>query len=113
MQEQVSDSIIKALDVYRDVREQMAEQVFYAVYGSPVIQALYGTSANDGEPRPRPGRSPWTQLALEAEIARLRSRLAEGRPLEAAMRMIIYISKAQHLVDARSFEVLRRLLAAI
>jgi hypothetical protein len=58
MQEQVSDSIIKALDVYRDVREQMAEQVFHAVYGSPVIQALYGTSANDGEPRPRPGRSP-------------------------------------------------------
>jgi hypothetical protein len=90
----------------------MTEQVFHAVYGSPVIQALYGTSANDGEPRPRPGRSPWTDLALEEEIARLRSRLAEGGPLEAAARMIIYISKAQHLIDARSFEVLRRLLEA-
>ena len=110
MQEQFSDSIVKALDVYRDVRDQMAEQMFHGVYGSPVIQALYGTSANGGEPRPRPGTSPWTEIALEAEIARLRSRLAEGGPLEAAARLVIYISKAEHFIDARSFEVFRRLL---
>jgi hypothetical protein len=110
MQEQFSGSIVKALDVYRDVRDQMAEQIFHTVYGSPVIQTLYGTSANDGEPRPRPGTSPWTEVALDAEIARLRSRLAEGGPLEAAARLVIYISKAEHFIDARSFEVFRRLL---
>ena len=112
MQEHFSNAVVKALDVYRDVRDQMSEQMFHAVYGSPVIQALYGISANSGDPRPRPGSSPRTRLAFEAEIAYLRSRLAEGGTLEAGARMIIYISKAQHFIDARSFEVLRRLLEA-
>jgi pimeloyl-ACP methyl ester carboxylesterase len=112
MQKQFAEAVVKLLDMYRDFRDQMVEQTFHMVYGSPAVQAFYGTSASDADPRPRPGRSPWTQLELEAEIARLKSHLAEGGPLEAAARAIIYITEAQRFVDARSFEVLRRLLEA-
>ena len=45
--------------------------VFHAIYGSSLVQTLCGISKNDGPPRPRPGRSPSTKAALEAEIARV------------------------------------------
>jgi hypothetical protein len=112
MQEQFSKSMVQALEMFGNLRDQMQEQMFHAIYGSPLVQAFYGISAGDGPPRPRPGHSPWTQKALEAEITRLKERLTEGGPLEAAARALIYISKGAHRVDARSLEVLQRLLAA-
>ena len=109
MQEQFSNSVIQALELFGNTRDQLLEQTFHAIFGSPLVQTFYGTSANDGPPRPRPGRSPWAEAALEAEIARLKERLNEGGPLEAAVRALIYINKPTHRVDARAFEMLQRL----
>lgn len=111
-QEQFSNSMIQALEMFGDFRDQMQEQLFHAIFGSPLVQAFYGISDSDGPPRPRPGHSPRIQAALEAEIARLKERLSEGGLLEAGARALVYICKPTHRVDARSFEVLHRLLAA-
>lgn len=112
MQEQFSKSMTQGLEMFGDLRDQMQEQMFHAIFGSPLVQTLYGISASAGPPRPKPGYSPWAQKALEAEVVRLKERLTEGGPLEAAARALIYIAKGAHRVDARSFEVLQRLLAA-
>src|SRR5215813_13233690 len=78
MQKQFSQAIVDVLNLYRDARDQMVEQAFHAVYGSPVVQAACGVSQNDGPPRPRPGLSPTIQAMVDEEIRRLKGRIAEG-----------------------------------
>jgi len=112
MQEQFSRAMTQALDLYGDTRDRIEEQLFHAIYGSPVVQAWCGISQNDGPPRPRPGQSPSTKAALDAEIRRLKGRVAEGNVLDAAARIVVYIAKSHHRVDARCFDALRRLSAA-
>ena len=50
--------------------------------------------------------------ATEAEKRRLRGRIAEGDVFDAAARILVYIYRAQHRVDKRVFEALRKLLLA-
>lgn len=112
MQEQFSQAMIQALDQYGNTRDRITEQMFHAIYGSPAVQAWCGIPQNGGPPRQRPGRSPSTKAALDAETRRLRGRLAEGTTLDAAARMVVYVAKSHHRVDARCFDALQRLLAA-
>jgi len=112
MQEQFSKMVTQALELCRDGRDQLTEQMFHAVYGSPVVQAACGISRNDGPPRPRPGVLPSSRAAVDAEIARLKGRIAEGNPLDAAARALVYITKAERRVDERTFEALRELSQA-
>jgi len=112
MQEQFSQAMTQALDLYGNTRDQLQEQIFHAVYGSPAVQAGCGISKNDGPPRQRPGQSPSTKAALEAEIRRLKGRVAEGNILDAAARIVVYLSETHRLVEGRCFDALQELLAA-
>jgi len=80
------------------------------MYGSPFVQAACGISQNDAPPRP--GVSPSAQAAVDAEIRSLRGRNADGSSLEAAARVLVYVGKARHRVEERTFEALRKLLLA-
>ena len=112
MQEQFSQAMTQMLDLYGDARDRIEEQMFHVIWGSPAVQAWCGISQNDGPLRQRPGRSPSTKAALDAEIRRLRGRVAEGNALDAGARMVVYISKTHTGVDGRCFDALRRLSAA-
>ncbi len=112
IQEQFSQAMTKALDLFGDTRDRLEEQLFHAFYGSPVVQAWCGISQNDGAPRQRPGQSPATKAALEMQIRRLRGRFTEGNALDAAARIVVYISKTHHRVEGSCFDALRKLLAA-
>src|SRR6476659_4205885 len=65
MQQQFSKTMVDALNLYRDLREELVERSFQAVYGSPLVQAACGISANDSPPRPRPGMLPFVLAAAE------------------------------------------------
>ena len=52
MQEQFSKAMVEALNLFRDLRDELVERTFHAVYGSPLVQAACGISQNDGPPRP-------------------------------------------------------------
>ncbi|HEX2973599.1 MAG TPA: hypothetical protein VHP11_14790 [Tepidisphaeraceae bacterium] len=67
---------------------------------------------NGERPRPKPGTSPDQIAALAAKIEELRTTMDRGGPLEAAVRALVYVARGQKAVDARSFEVLRRILKA-
>jgi hypothetical protein len=110
MQEQVSDMITKQLEAYGQFRDQTQEAIFHAVYGSPWLQASLGLKSADGPPRPKPGTSPDQRAALTARIEELRNGMAQGSLLEAGVRALIYITKGQRSSDARSFEILNRML---
>jgi hypothetical protein len=112
MQQQFSQTMVNTLNLFRDVRDDLVERTFHAVYGSPLVQATCGISQNDGEPRPRPGLMPSVLAAAEQEKRRLRGRIAEGNVLDAAARVLVYIGKAQHRLDKSTFDALRKLLLA-
>jgi hypothetical protein len=108
----VSDAIIAALDGYRDLRESSMEQIFLAIYSSPLLQTLVGLGGPDENPRPHPGLEPARVKFIQKRIAELRERIAEGGPREAAIRSLVYIGTAGPGVDERAFEVLRQMRAA-
>jgi hypothetical protein len=112
MQQQFSQMMIDALNLYRDVRDDVVERTFHAVYGSPLVQAACGMSQNDSEPRPRPGLAPSVLAAAKQEKRRLKARMAEGGVLEAAARVLVYVGKAQRRLDESTFDALRKLLLA-
>ncbi|MGD8498121.1 MAG: DUF3141 domain-containing protein [Chromatiales bacterium] len=111
-QQQFSDMMTQWLESFGELRDQMQEDTFHAIYGSPWLQAAMGVSALDGPPRPKPGTSPEHIAALAARIEDLRSSMNQGGPFDAGVRALVYIAMGARTVDARSFETLRRLLEA-
>src|SRR5271166_4952525 len=112
MQQQFSKTMVDALNLFRDVRDEMVERNFHAVYGSTLFQAACGISQNDGAPRPRPGLLPSVLAEFEEEKHRLQGQIAEGNAVDAAARVLVYIYKAQHRIDKSTFAALRKLLLA-
>src|SRR5271157_4915292 len=112
LQQQYSKAMVDALNLFRDLRDDLVERTFHAVYGSPLLQLCCGISQDDGPPRPRPGLLPSVLAAAEEEKARLKGRMAEGNALDAAARVLVYIGKAQHRIEKSTFDALRELLLA-
>ena len=110
-QTMVSDWMIAVLDGWRDVRDRSLEQIFLALYSSPLLQALVGMRASDEPPRRHPGLEPEQIAFVQQRIAELKARLAEGGVREAAIRSLVYIGMAGPGVDERGFNELRRIRA--
>ena len=68
LQKQVSDQIVSALDAYRDVRDRMQEELFFAIFGSPVVQGLFGLNTGQ-KVREFPGTTPAKRAAEKAQAA--------------------------------------------
>ena len=111
VQSMVSDQIIAALDGYRQWNESTAEQIFLAVYGSPLVQAMVGLGPDGEPPRRRPGDDPERSAFVQQRIAEVKSRLGEGGLREAAIRALVYIGMAGPGVDERAFNELRLIRA--
>lgn len=111
MQAIVSETVIALLNGWRDMRDRGLEQVFLAVYGSPLLQSLVGLGASDESPRRRPGMEPEQIEFIKARIAELKDRLGEGGLVEAFVRSLVYIRMVGQGVDERNFRALRRLRA--
>jgi Protein of unknown function (DUF3141) len=112
MQQQFSKTMVDALNLFRDLRDELVEQTFHAVYGSPLVQTACGISQDDGWPRPRPGLLPSVVAAAEQEKRRLKGRIVKGNAIDAAARVLVYIGKAQHRIEKSTFDALRKLLLA-
>lgn len=109
MQAAFSSGIVAALDSWRVVRDSALEQVFLAIYGSPVLQALAGLNASDESPRRRPGLEPERVAFIKQRIGEIKDGIATGGLREASIRSLVYIGMTGAGVDARAFNVLRRI----
>jgi vacuolar-type H+-ATPase catalytic subunit A/Vma1 len=100
MQKQISDQIIIALDAYRDTRDRIEEEIFFAVYGSPVVQGMLGF--NSGEKvRGLPGVSPEMRAAKKARAAAYVAKVRTGGFVEALVRAVLYVISADRALDER------------
>jgi hypothetical protein len=100
LQKQVSDQIIAALDAYRAARNQLAEQIFFGFYGSPLVHGLLGL--NDGsDVRPLPGTSPEKLAARRLQADAYAAKLQAGGFAEALIRAVLYVTAAERMIDQR------------
>jgi hypothetical protein len=106
-QAMVSDSIVTALNNWRDLRDSSMEQLFLATYSSPLLQSLVGLRGSDEPPRRRPGIDPERQAFVQQRIAEIRAAITQGGLREAVIRSLVYIGMAGSGVDERAFNVLR------
>lgn len=109
LQEIVSSMMIATLDGWRDIRDQSMEQIFLAVYGNPILQALVGLQATDEPPRRRPGVEPEEIAYIEQRIAEIKARIGEGGATEAATRALIYVALGGAAVDERRFGMIQQI----
>ncbi|MBK6864679.1 MAG: DUF3141 domain-containing protein [Ideonella sp.] len=110
-QAMVSDGIVAALDGWRELQEKNVEQLFLAIYGSPLLQALVGVGGSGEPPRRGPALEPERLAFIEQRIAELKARIAEGGPREAVIRALVFVGMAGPGVDERAFNELRRIRA--
>ena len=107
-QENLSKQIVTALDTWRDARDTAAEQAFFAIYGSPALQAAVGLDPSQSQALRKPEKNPLHQELLQRRIAEHKSRIAVGGLREALVRALLYVGAGRGAVDERGFEAVRR-----
>jgi hypothetical protein len=108
-QTEISKQIEKMLESFGEMRDRACEELFHAIYGSPLLQALVGLKASDASPRQHPGTDAAHVAAVERHIANFKARVAEGGLQEAAIRALLYIRLAEGAADERGLALLRRI----
>jgi pimeloyl-ACP methyl ester carboxylesterase len=106
----VSGRIEQALDQYRDVRDDMSERMFKAIYESPWLAAAVGA-----EPGTLGRRGPQSATWEQDELKRLKRQefeagVEQGTLLDAWARLLIYVRPEGSAVDERPFNMVRRMI---
>jgi pimeloyl-ACP methyl ester carboxylesterase len=111
MERFVSASIEQNLEVWAKWRDMIQEEIFFGVYGSPILQALAGLDSN----RHQEGRRSQRELARVAREARFADTLAQkietGGLVEAGIRAMLYVRLSEGRVDERAFAALKQIAA--
>lgn len=112
LQQIVSGNIVAALDGWRSINESIAENVFLAFYGSPILQSTLGVDADPRRPLRSPNKSLLHRELLGNRIAELKSRIAAGGLRAAVIRGLLYAGMGRRAIDERGFEAVRQIRQA-
>jgi pimeloyl-ACP methyl ester carboxylesterase len=108
-----SGYVTQSLNIYRDWRDMMMEQMFFGIYSQPWLQAALGLRASDEPPRRNPGQEPDHLALIEHQKQALLARMDQGGPRKAVMRGLIYVRMPEGKADERGFEMIRRIRAQL
>src|SRR5260370_5483796 len=104
MQKCMSDGIIAALDAWRDMRDAWSGKMFFAICGSPALQAALGIESAAGRSRQLAPKSALHTELVRSRIAELRTHIAVGGVRQAVIRARLYAAMHRQAVDERRFE---------
>lgn len=107
-EEAAAKAISGTLSAVGTARDKMTEQLFHGIYGSRLLQALVGLSPDDaaGDGTIRDAAQ---EEALARKLAELETKFDSGGSLEAAVRSIAYVFRAEGSADERAFVLLKTL----
>ncbi len=108
-QESVSKYVEMALNAYRDLRDRAEESLFFAVYSSPIVQGLLGTSSAGGAPRRLPRLTPADEASFATARANARTKLRNGGVEEAIVRALLFVLLGERRFDERVAAAFREL----
>lgn len=109
MQEAVSNNIINAYDAYNDAKNKMTEDMFFKIYGSPLVQALVGLRTVRPYSKPSASRDVELEHERNRQLMKVAQQIDEGGLAEAMVRGLLYVTRAGSAVDEREFTLLLRL----
>ena len=98
-----------SLTALGEARDAITEQLFHFAYGSPLLQALVGIDPEAAAAEREPEREAAREQAEARKRADLEAQFEKGGAIEAAVRAITYILKAEGDADERSFAVIKAL----
>ncbi len=110
-QNMFSDYVTQTLNIYRDWRDMMMEQMFFGIYNQTWFQALLGLRASDDPPRRNPGKEPDHLALIEHQKKALLAKMEQGGADKAVLRGLIYVRLPEGKADERVFEMIRRIRA--
>jgi len=99
-QTRASNQVVAALNAYQAARDKMVEKMFFAIYGSPSLQAMLGID-DLTEVRPAPGTSPEQHAAQQARAEASAAKLETGGYDAALTRAVMYVLAADRRLDQR------------
>lgn len=105
-----ADAVLSGFEAYRTLRNTWTEAAFFAIYGSPAVQALMGTA--EINPRPSPSGAAGTSSSRERDVRGDQELFENGGRLEAEVRAIIYLLEGDKRVDERVALTLEALFTA-
>lgn len=111
-EQQVGRGITQMWDMYRDIRDAASEQMFKAIFESPFVAAAVGfTPQKSATKALRPiRRTPEELEMLHLRHARDDASFDRGRPETGFMRLLIYVSSGNGVVDGRPFSGIKRVM---
>jgi len=109
LQENASQQIVAALDMWRDMNETFAERMFLLVYGSPLLQTAVGIDPADTGPQRKAGKSPLHRELLQTRIDETQVSHCYGGLRECLIRGMLFVGMAPWRRDERGLAAIRRL----
>ncbi len=109
MQEKFSEGVVDMFENWRKATEAVSEQMFMAIYGSPVLQSAMGIDPQSDAPLRRAAKNPLHEQLKELRVGQLREKIHEGSMREAVVRGLLFAGLARGSIDERGFEMLRRI----
>ena len=100
------------LDAVGKARDAMVESVFLTTYGSPFLQALVGLGGSEAHRGTREARDLARETAAHRAEAELERRMERGDLVEAGVRALIHILRADRKLDERTAAALEALRKA-
>ena len=108
-QEQASRQIVEGLEAWRKAVEHQSEQVFRAIYGTPLLQAAVGIEPDGRQGPRRAAKNALHRELIARRIGELRAAIGQGGLIEAMARALIYVGLARGRADERGFSTIRQL----
>ncbi|MGB8204050.1 MAG: DUF3141 domain-containing protein [Candidatus Baltobacteraceae bacterium] len=102
-----SESIVRWLDLFRDLRDQSQEVAFKAIYEQPLLQRAFGVVDEGSTDRDADEAERRARMAERIEA--LKARDLEGGTLEAFVRICAYVHKGQPAAEERGFRALKQI----
>jgi pimeloyl-ACP methyl ester carboxylesterase len=109
MEGMMSSAISGWLDAVGKARETMVENIFLTTYGLPFLQALVGVSGSGTDSRKREARDLSREAAAHRAMAELEQGMERGALIEAGVRGLIYVLRADGKFDERAAAMLETL----
>jgi hypothetical protein len=106
LEQTFSDTLVRSLDLFRDVRDNSQELLFKMIFEDPFVQRALGVKGDRDTTR---GDEAERRAALDAKIAELKAREIRGGTLEAFVRICAYIHKGQPAAEERGFKALKQI----
>jgi hypothetical protein len=111
MERAMASWISSSLTAAGEQRDKLAEQLFLATYGSPLLQALVGLDAEEVQSRKAIERELDREALGRRKLAALDARFEEGGLAEAILRAIAYVRSGEKSVDERGFAMMQEIYA--